>query len=337
MKINSYCLMIVLAVLLLCPAGANARDYAVLVSAGEATADDTEVNSEYWYDLYLQYETLISEGYSHDDIYVLYGYGTPFPSSKPLYQNGFPFNIVDYSVNRANIQAVFSQLADAVENDDFLFVWWLGHGGVMGGHYSMFIETTWESVMDDEFQAWVDQITDYRTRAFSIMTCQSGAIIDELENVKTIVATACLEEEYAASDWLCDTIHTEMHYYERAAFHKATPGGLCGVIDADDNDDGRVSFAEEFDYIDDNMYWTAPQLSDPGGWAPDTYLSDDLVEGDVDGDGDVDLADLAALLASYGLCPGDPGYESAANFIEDDPCITLADLGALLGNYGFGV
>lgn len=59
------------------------------------------------------------------------------------------------------------------------------------------------------------------------------------------------------------------------------------------------------------------------------------VIGDVDGDGDVDIADLAALLSTYGLCDGDPGYLPSADFAGDDDCITIADLAALLSNYGF--
>ena len=55
--------------------------------------------------------------------------------------------------------------------------------------------------------------------------------------------------------------------------------------------------------------------------------------GDVDGDWDVDLSDLGALLATYGLCEGDPGFNAAADF-DASGCVTLSDLGALLANYG---
>ena len=59
------------------------------------------------------------------------------------------------------------------------------------------------------------------------------------------------------------------------------------------------------------------------------------IVGDVDGDGDVDLSDLAALLGSYGDCEGDPDYNPAADF-DDSGCVDLSDLATLLGNYGYG-
>jgi len=59
------------------------------------------------------------------------------------------------------------------------------------------------------------------------------------------------------------------------------------------------------------------------------------VLGDLDGDGDVDLSDLATLLGAYGTCEGDPTYDPDAD-LDGSGCIDLADLAALLGNYGTG-
>ncbi len=55
--------------------------------------------------------------------------------------------------------------------------------------------------------------------------------------------------------------------------------------------------------------------------------------GDTNGDGAIDLADLTRLLSSFGLCQGDTGFESSADF-DRDGCISLDDLGVLLGKFG---
>jgi photosystem II stability/assembly factor-like uncharacterized protein len=55
--------------------------------------------------------------------------------------------------------------------------------------------------------------------------------------------------------------------------------------------------------------------------------------GDVDGDADVDLSDLAALLSAYGACAGDANYNPAADF-DNTGCVELTDLATLLSNYG---
>lgn len=56
--------------------------------------------------------------------------------------------------------------------------------------------------------------------------------------------------------------------------------------------------------------------------------------GDLDGDSDVDLADLSRLLTAFGACAGDPGYDAAAD-IDGSGCVDLVDLSALLTSFGF--
>lgn len=80
------------------------------------------------------------------------------------------------------------------------------------------------------------------------------------------------------------------------------------------------------DETDDEVYWDNLTILVETG---------DVIPGDVDGDGDVDLNDLALLLTAYGSCEPDPGYDPRADF-DSNGCIDLSDLATLLANYGFG-
>lgn len=62
-------------------------------------------------------------------------------------------------------------------------------------------------------------------------------------------------------------------------------------------------------------------------------IAGSLTPGDLDGDGDVDLADLAVMLGAFGRCLGDPQYNAAAD-LDSNGCVDLGDLSVLLGNFG---
>lgn len=93
-----------------------------------------------------------------------------------------------------------------------------------------------------------------------------------------------------------------------------------------------------------------PLLGTITGWVTNTSLNPGCTEvafdiidcncpGDVDGDCDTELSDLAELLAVYGKCPGEDGYNPWCNLYESDPpdgCVDLSDLAFLLSDYNCG-
>ena len=68
-----------------------------------------------------------------------------------------------------------------------------------------------------------------------------------------------------------------------------------------------------------------------GGFWPAVGGEDEFCYGDLDGDLDVDLADLAQLLGNYGMTSG-AAYEDGD--LDADGEVVLADLAGLLAVYG---
>jgi hypothetical protein len=63
------------------------------------------------------------------------------------------------------------------------------------------------------------------------------------------------------------------------------------------------------------------------------YPGENACPGDVDGDQDVDVADLSALLASYGCSFGMACYNPDADW-DGDGDVDLTDFSILLSHYG---
>ncbi len=112
------------------------------------------------------------------------------------------------------------------------------------------------------------------------------------------------------------------------------PGGPFSEIASDVPNSGRYQWAAPSTLpTSDNCYLRLTLNTDPAAEVktPGAFHlvnPNPTIPGDLDGDGDVDQADLGILLASYG--------NDAGGDIDGDGDTDQADLGALLGNYGYG-
>lgn len=106
--------------------------------------------TEFWAETYNTWEMLIKpvdsggKGFRDENVYVLYAGGEDFKpywiadkyNAEINYFQYFP--IVDYSATKENVEMVFNGLASGqgdfplLTEEDFLFVWTFGHGGICG-------------------------------------------------------------------------------------------------------------------------------------------------------------------------------------------------------------
>lgn len=258
---------------------ACAQKYGVLISTNKVTADNSAYHSEWWYDLVLQYKMLKDNGFTDDKIYVLYGDGTDFNTGNAAYNATTQFGraITDMAVSKANVQSVFNTLKGKVTKRDYLYVWWMGHGGGSGPDQcdlSMSISNTGESVSDTELAGYIDGVANYRKRSIAVMTCHSGGMIGNMnaagDRTVTQTSSACAELSFDASATCNGVPHAEFNYTQPNALRMLTP---CGAAVASDSDaSGLVSLSEVHQYNTATMTTSTPQAGDPDGLAATTFL-----------------------------------------------------------------
>jgi len=296
-----------------------AEKYAVLVSTEEVFRDDQAAHSEFWYDLFLLYETLIRQGYTHEHIYVLYAEGQDFISSYPRFRVGDSHpewldkisQVTDYNNHRESIENIFSWLKTGNDQekipkmtvDDDLFFWWLGHGreqdsGCPAAKFTIVnhdygpgppFDPKYEGVhhyltspvTDTEIRGYLDGL-NYKTLCVFFPGCNSGGIIDEFEDQNTIVMTAAPCGEEAKSKqfaYLYDVWNNEFNYHLYCALNGSDPmgnpisGSAVKFSECDQILWGLGSIlGEVFSYLQDNMEFSKPQLSDIGGLAAEYVI-----------------------------------------------------------------
>jgi large repetitive protein len=61
--------------------------------------------------------------------------------------------------------------------------------------------------------------------------------------------------------------------------------------------------------------------------------TDMLLEGDANGDNQVNIADFSILAAAFNTSEGDSGYDARADF-NDDNAVNIADFSLMASNFG---
>lgn len=281
----------------LAPQALSQQKYAVLISGGRTTIDDQMYHSEFWYDMFNMYRMLIARGYTHANIFVLYGTGTDFASAHAMFQTAATFpgvtQIVDFPNSKADINTFFSRLAagDAahgvpqIQPGDSLFYWWMGHGSwdgddASGDHlYHATIQNTSESVTDAEFAALFAQLPACVVRAAFVMTCHSGALFDRLPALPLAGHSSSRYDQNSFSSLIGGHPHADFSYHAASGLWEQTPAGAAVASDADS--DGRLTVQDANVYAHANVASSETVVFDYRGIAPLIALEDAAPAGTV--------------------------------------------------------
>ncbi len=298
-------------------AGVSDTNPPVSVAWNEGVGYGSYGFDEFWNDTYLMWELAHykggfpddadpNDGSSVDHIFVLYGdgidYGDPGFRYDPFEWHRIEEEITDYPAGYSNVEDIFHWLAngnaaEGIEpmNDwNFLFVYTFDHGGVIDGHSTLYLRGA--QMRDDVFASLLAPISYWR-RVFWMQQCHSGGFIDDLENQKTIITTACKEDEHA---YRADNVSyngsplPENETYENREYHhgefnfhimNAVRGEAIYPYDdppkvyANTDVAPYVSFNEAFLYLYDHdsrfniAHIETPQHSDPGNIGNGTFLA----------------------------------------------------------------
>jgi hypothetical protein len=262
--------------------------WAVILSGGY-DADNNHVR--YWNDCSSMYTTLTDVyGYLDDHIIVAISDGTDPAVDQSNGQNSDPDldndgdDDIMYACTRANLATIFANLATTLDSGDSLFVFTTDHGSgelTPPGQPTSMNLWNGEEIWDYEFADLLEPI-QCRDMFLVLEPCFSGGFVNDFmamsSTVSRVISTAANDHEYS---WSMGPTHE----YNTFAFHwtAAVRGETAyGVpVDADANNDGRVSLLEAHTYaVANDTSDEHPQYSEfPVGYGATVTLAGPVSSG----------------------------------------------------------
>lgn len=267
----------------------NTHKYAVIINA---VSDSAHNYMRYWNDCSAVYQTLLAHEFLGPNIYVAMSDGTSSNNdimqlngsycSSPLDLNGDGTNDIQYSANRDYIEYIFSELADIITDDDDLFIFTVGEGGVDvynsahssndGGIIPYIPVYTNYLVLWGGYQLtdadFAQLLAPISARTINIVMQQdnSGGFIDNLRGWSNIVITTSSGIE-GSSNPMEDESYDDFIYHWLSAVNGFAPSSLYPFYNApiitdtaDRNQDGYISMEEAYMYADAQGTYAASAL-----------------------------------------------------------------------------
>lgn len=247
------------------------QKYAVLICGDHA--ESCYYCDSFWNDTVWMYKTLLSAGYTPENIYVLYANGTDYISANPKYRHST--TVTDFAATPTWVTNVFNGLKNGdaargikkMTDRDTLFLWTFDHGS---GGDPAYLCLFGGDMVDTQFASLVNAVP-YSRRAIFMQQCRSGGFIDNLRNNKTFISTAC---QWNENSHAADTenemyngkkyYHGEYNYHIISAIAKLTPTNT--VINADANSNSVVSALEAHQWnVSRESRSETPAMNDMGG------------------------------------------------------------------------
>ncbi len=240
--------------------------YAVIISGG---ADRYSNYTRYWKDCSFFFTTLKANDFLQDNIYVLISDGKDpavdqSDGTSSLWDlNDDGIDDTRYSATKANITAVFDELAGKMTSEDILYIFTTDHGGNNA-------DTNPAPFANSDVVLWLWNDTSITNAAFAAEVnkvkakavvgifeqCFSGGFVEALKGPNRVLLSASRwwELSYAAASDALD--YDEFSYYATQAL--ADPGK------GDSNGDGIVTLEEAYAYALAKDSYQSETLSDKG-------------------------------------------------------------------------
>ncbi|HQV77447.1 MAG TPA: hypothetical protein PLJ42_03670 [Chitinophagales bacterium] len=251
---------------------------AILYSGG---INSSKAYWRYWNDLKFMYRILISKGYDPANIRVVYKNGSGEDGEIPVH----------YAANPTGFDGAISYMKAKLNSQSKLFLMFNNHGGGFetstGNNYGVLDANIDEPeasnktdedycfygvsqpFLDDSIAAKINRLPFYELIAI-VKPCFSGGLIWDLRGSNRVIITSGTEYQVTYSH--ASGNFGEMTYRFFSAINGMTPDGVA--VDADSNNDGKVSMQEAYIFVRDNdARPEQPQFGNSSSGTPTTTPS----------------------------------------------------------------